>query len=247
MKQNKYDDPNFFSEYKKMVRSVKGLSGAGEWYVFKSLLPNLENQNVLDLGCGFGWHCRYAREQKANSVIGVDISEKMLHKAREMTDDPYISYLNMPLEDIHFSAEQFDVIISSLAFHYVKSFEEICKKVFSYLKPGGIFVFSVEHPIFTSRNEQDWYYDEHGNRLHWPIDHYQLEGVRETTFLAENVIKYHRTISTYLNDLIQVGFQIQAVEEPRPSEEMLAEIPEMKDENRRPMFLLISAVKNILK
>ena len=80
---------------------------------------------------------------------------------------------------------------------------------------------SVEHPIYTSRNEQDWVYDENGNRLHWAVDHYQTEGIRETTFLTENVIKYHRTLSTYMNVLIQAGFTISAVKEPMPSEEML--------------------------
>jgi SAM-dependent methyltransferase len=83
-----------------------------------------------------------------------------------MTDDPLISYIKMPIEDIMFSGCQFDVVISSLAFHYIKSFQTICKKVYDCLKPGGSFVFSVEHPIFTSRKEQDWYYDDNGNRLH---------------------------------------------------------------------------------
>ena len=243
MKQNKYDDENFFAAYKKMSRSIKGLEGAGEWHVLKELIPNLRDKSVLDLGCGFGWHCRYAREQQASSVIGVDISEKMLQKAREMTDDPMISYLKMPIEDISFSDTQFDVVVSSLAIHYIKSFGEICKKVHDCLKPGGTFVFSVEHPIFTSKNEQDWFYDEQRNRLHWPVDHYQSEGVRETTFLTENVIKYHRTISTYINDLIDIGFSIRAVKEPIPSEEMLKSIPEMREETRRPMFLIISAEK----
>jgi len=98
MKQNKYDDEHFFSAYEKMPRSVKGLEGAGEWHVLKALMPELRNKNVLDLGCGFGWHCRYVREQKASLVIGVDISEKMLQKARENTDDPLISYIKMPIE-----------------------------------------------------------------------------------------------------------------------------------------------------
>lgn len=243
MKQNKYDDSVFFSEYEKMPRSTIGLKGAGEWPVLKALLPELKNISVLDLGCGFGWHCRYAREQQANSVIGVDISEKMLQKAHEMTSDPSISYINMPIEDISFPDSQFDVIFSSLAFHYIKSFDTICKKVFDCLKPGGSFVFSVEHPIFTSRNEQDWYYDEKGKRLHWPVDNYQTEGLRETTFLTENVIKYHRTFSTYINDLIHAGFKIKAVKEPMATEEMVRNVPEMKDENRRPMFLIVSAEK----
>ncbi len=243
MKQNKYDDIQFFSEYEKMPRSVKGLEAAGEWHVFKALLPELKNKSVLDLGCGFGWHCRYAREQQASSVIGVDISKKMLQKAREKTDDPAISYIQMPIEEIDFSNGQFDVVLSSLAFHYIQSFSEICKRVYDSLKPEGSFVFSVEHPIFTSRDEQDWYYDDKGNRLHWAVDHYQSEGIRETTFLTNNVTKYHRTISTYLNDVIKAGFTISAVKEPIPSKEMLNTIPEMKDELRRPMFLIISAKK----
>ncbi|MEG0380624.1 MAG: class I SAM-dependent methyltransferase [Kurthia sp.] len=243
MKQNKYDNPNFFAAYEQMPRSIKGLEGAGEWHMFKELIPNQKNKNILDLGCGFGWHCRYAREQQARSVIGVDISESMLNKAREMTDDPLITYVKMPIEDISFQSSQFDVVISSLAFHYIKSFKSICEKIYECLKPGGAFVFSVEHPIFTSRSEQDWYYDELGNRLHWPVDNYQIEGVRETTFLNEDVTKYHRTISTYINDLIDSGFTINEVKESVPSDEMLLSIPGMEDENRRPMFLMISTEK----
>ncbi|MCM3741997.1 class I SAM-dependent methyltransferase [Oceanobacillus luteolus] len=243
MKQNKYDNELFFSEYKKMSRSVDGLEGAGEWPIFKELLPDFNHKTVLDLGCGFGWHCRYAREQHATQVIGVDLSEKMLKTARNYTNDPLITYLRMPIEDIHFKEEQFDVVISSLAFHYIKDFRNICDKVYQYLKPGGSFIFSVEHPIFTARAEQDWYYDEEGVRLHWPVDHYQSEGMRETLFLTENVVKYHRTLSSYMNDVIQAGFNIKAVKESLATEEMLQDSPEMKDENRRPMFLIMSAEK----
>ncbi|WP_099157460.1 class I SAM-dependent methyltransferase [Virgibacillus ndiopensis] len=243
MKQNKYDDSTFFSAYEQMSRSINGLEGAGEWPVFKALLPDLQNKSVLDLGCGFGWHCRYARSQQAGSVVGIDISEKMLQKAREKTDDSAIAYVNMPIEDINFLHSQFDVVISSLAFHYVKSFEVICKKVYERLKPGGTFVFSVEHPIFTSRNDQNWYLDDHGNRLHWPVDNYQAEGRRGTNFLTENVIKYHRTVSTYINDLVGTGFVLNAIKEPTPTDEMLKTDPAMKDENRRPMFMIISACK----
>lgn len=244
MKQNKYDDPAFFSAYEQMTRSVNGLEGAGEWHILKELIPELKDKTVLDLGCGFGWHCRYAGEQQANFVVGVDISEKMIQRAIEMTKDSSISYIHSSIEDIDFPDSQFDVVISSLAFHYLKSFNSISRKVYDYLKPGGSFVFSVEHPIFTSRKEQDWYYDNQGNRLHWPVDNYQKEGVRETLFLNENVTKYHRTISTYINDLLDAGFMIRAVKESFPSIEMLKSNPEMEDENRRPMFLMISVEKN---
>ena len=243
MKQNKYDDSAFFAAYKEMPRSIGGLGAAGEWHEFKALLPDLQGKSVLDLGCGFGWHCRYAREQHAAEVVGVDISAKMLESAREQTDDPAITYLQAPIEDIDFPDGHFDVVLSSLAFHYVQSFDAVCQKVHSCLKQGGTFVFSVEHPVFTARREQDWHYDEHGNRLHWPLDHYQHEGQRDTSFLVEHVIKYHRTISTYINELIRAGFMIQKVQEPVPPEHMLHSTPEMIDEWRRPMFLIISARK----
>ncbi len=99
-----------------MPRSIKGLEGAGEWHVLKALMPDMKDKKVLDLGCGFGWHCRVCHEQGARSVIGVDISEKMLEKAREKTKDPSISYIQMPIEDIDFKKSEFDVVISSLSF-----------------------------------------------------------------------------------------------------------------------------------
>lgn len=54
MKENKYDDDNFFNKYKDMDRSKKGLEGAGEWHELKKMLPDFEGKRVLDLGCGFG-------------------------------------------------------------------------------------------------------------------------------------------------------------------------------------------------
>ena len=243
MKQNKYDDITFFSQYSKMERSVNGLKSAGEWHVLKKMLPDFENKKVLDLGCGFGWHCKYAFEQGAKSVVGVDISEKMLEKARENTKGFNVEYIKSAIEDTTFSAGSFDIVISSLAFHYVKSFEEICRKVYDDLTENGNFIFSVEHPVFTSSEEQDWYYDEHGTRIHWPVDDYYREGLRKTNFLGEEVLKYHKTVTTYVNTLIKSGFEIKELREPEPDAELLESIPEMKDELRRPMFLIISAVK----
>lgn len=242
MKQNKYDDSAFFAAYKEMPRSIGGLGAAGEWHEFKALLPDLQGKSVLDLGCGFGWHCRYAREQHAAEVVGVDISANMLESAREQTDDPAITYLQAPIEDIDFPDGHFDVVLSSLAFHYVQSFDAVCQKVHSCLKQGGTFVFSVEHPIFTSRPEQEWILDDQGSPLYWPVDHYQDEGVRNTAFLTDHVIKYHRTLSTYINDIIRTGFAITAVREPLPDPKLMHH-PGMKDETRRPMFLILSAEK----
>lgn len=243
MKQNKYDDPTFFANYSQMARSIGGLDEAGEWPAFRALLPELRAKRVLDLGCGFGWHCRYAREQQARSAVGIDLSEKMLARARASTSDPAIEYRRLAIEDIDFPSGAFDVVLSSLALHYVERFDLVCQKVHHCLVPGGAFVLSVEHPIFTARAAQDWYYGQHGERLHWPVDQYQDEGPRQARFLDHDVLKYHRTIATYVNTLLDAGFTLTRLSEPYPTPELLNAHPDWRDETRRPLFLLISAVK----
>lgn len=242
MKENKYDDKIFFEKYSQMSRSKLGLAGAGEWDALKKLMPDLIDKQVLDLGCGFGWHCIYAIENGASSVVGVDISQKMLEVAREKTHYHQVKYILSAMEDIDFPDESFDIILSSLAFHYVADYELLIKKIYRMLKPGGNLIFTVEHPVFTAYGKQDWYYNEEGEILHFPVDNYYYEGKRTAIFLGEKVTKYHRTLTTYLNTLLANGFVINQVVEPQPPESML-EIPGMKDELRRPMMLIVSANK----
>jgi len=242
MKQNKYDDPAFFQKYSQLKRSVKGLKGAGEWQTFKRMLPEFKGKRVLDLGCGYGWHSQYAFETGAKSVVGVDISQKMIEVAREKTSDK-IEYVCKPIEDLDFPKNSFDVIISSLTFHYIKSFDEIVDRVSIWLVKGGDFVFSVEHPVYTSNSGKDFVRDSEGKALYFPVNNYYSEGKRDTNFLGEQVIKYHRTLTTYLNKLIKSGFEIIGIEEPQPSEEFLKTDENMRDELRRPLFLIVSSKK----
>lgn len=242
MRENKYDNPQFFEQYSKMSRSVDGLKGAGEWHELEKMLPDFEGKRMLDLGCGFGWHCIYAAEHGATSVIGIDLSEKMLAEAKKKTTFPQVQYVRQGIEEIDYAPNSFDVVVSSLAFHYIQSFEDICQKVNQCLVSGGDFVFSVEHPVFTAQGTQDWIYDAAGNRLHWPVDRYFDEAQRTSIFLGEEVIKYHKTMTTYLNTLLKNGFEITGIVEPEPAAELL-DVPFMKDELRRPMMLLVAAKK----
>lgn len=240
---NEYDNPVFFDKYSKMDRSVKGLQGAGEWHELKKLMPNLKEKTVLDIGCGFGWHCKYAVEQGAKKVVGIDISKNMIEKAKQINADEKIEYMISSIEDYAYPKNTFDVVISSLALHYIASFEEVCNQVKNTLKEHGTFIFSVEHPIFTANGEEDWIYNKEGKIEHWPIDNYFIERKIESNFLGETVEKYHKTLTTFINTLINNGFVINQLVEPKPEETMLQTIPEMKDELRRPMMLIISATK----
>ena len=225
-KENKYDDDIFFQKYSQMSRSQQGLAGAGEWETLRKLLPDFKDKHVLDLGCGYGWHCIYAMEHGASSVVGVDISHKMLEVAKEKTHFPQVEYKCCAMEDVEFPEESFDVILSSLAFHYVADYEILVKKIYRILKSGGKLVFTVEHPVFTAYGTQDWYYNEKGEILHFPVT------------------KYHRTLTTYLNTLLSNGFIINQIVEPQPPENMM-DIPGMQDEMRRPMMLIVSANKKV--
>ena len=243
MKENKYDDDSFFSRYSMMSRSVNGLKGAGEWHALKTILPEFKGKRVLDLGCGFGWHCRHAVEQGAEYVLGIDISHKMIEEAKKRNASPCIDYRCMAIEDFDFLPDSFDVVVSSLTFHYLESFDDICRKVNTCLVKGGIFVFSVEHPVFTAYGSQNWYYGEDGKPMHWPVDHYFKEGKRKAVFLGEEVVKFHKTLTTYVNGLIKTGFRVTALIEPEPDRALFDAIPGMEDELRRPMMLLVSSVK----
>ena len=241
MTQNIYDDDGFFAGYSKLPRSVEGLDGAPEWLALRALLPDLKGKRVLDLGCGYGWFCRYVREQGAADVLGLDVSEKMLAQARETAPDPAVRYQRADLESVALPDEIFDLAYSSLALHYLVHLERLVRIISRALVPGGRFVFSAEHPLFTSPTRPGWV--EAAGRKTWPLDRYLDEGPRTTDWLAPGVVKQHRTVGTYLNLLIGAGFRIDHVEEWGPNAAQIAAHPEWSVERDRPPFLLVAATR----
>ncbi|KYF69096.1 class I SAM-dependent methyltransferase [Sorangium cellulosum] len=240
MPQNIYDDPGFFEAYSQLRRSVEGLPGAPEWPALQALLPDLTGLRVVDLGCGFGWFCRWARENGAAHVLGLDVSERMLQRARSETADEAIAYAREDLERLDLPDAAFDLAYSSLALHYIEDLDGLLSTVRRALRPGGRLVFSVEHPIYTAPSRPGWRIEADGRKT-WPVDSYLAEGPRTTDWLAEGVVKQHRTIGATLNALLRAGFAIAHVEEWGPTEALLAARPELAEERERPMFLLVAA------
>lgn len=243
--QNIYDDNTFFAGYSALPRSVHGLDGAPEWPALRSLLPPVAGARVLDLGCGMGWFCRWAAEQGAASVHGVDLSTNMLERARSMHDFGVISYQQADLDALKLSPASFDLVFSSLAFHYLTDLGRLWREASAALAPGGRFVFSVEHPMFTApvALAGDGWLQLPGGRNAWPIDSYLLEGPRTRDWLAPGVIKQHRTMATYVSTLAGCGFEILELVEWGPTDEELAVRPELAEERDRPTFMLVSARK----
>jgi SAM-dependent methyltransferase len=240
MTQNIYDDEGFFEGYSRLPRSVEGLGGAPEWPALRALLPDLRGLDVVDLGCGFGWFCRWARQQGAARVRGIDVSEKMLARATAGTRDPAVTYTRADMEQLDLPSGSFDLVYSSLALHYVQNLKGLMSTVHSSLVDDGSLVFSVEHPIFTAPARPGWTIGTAGHKT-WPVDRYLDEGPRLTDWLAKGVVKQHRTIATYINMLVRSRFAICHLEEWGPTEQQIAAQPSWADERQRPPFLLVAA------
>lgn len=236
---NIYDNQAFFDAYAQMSRSQDGLAGAGEWHQLQPLFPELNGKSVLDLGCGYGWHCKYAAENGAMQVLGIDQSEKMIVEAEKRNGAETIEYRICNLQDYEYPVEAFDLVVSNLVLHYIEDLDKVYQKVYRTLKPGGTFLFNIEHPVFTAGVNQQWISEGERN-LYWPVDRYYEPGERKTDFLGHEVVKQHHTLTQILMGLIRVGFTIEAVEEAMPPEEWRAAMP---DEMRRPMMLLVKAKK----
>lgn len=237
---NEYDNESFFKEYAKMSRSKNGLSAAGEWHQLKPLFPPLKGKKVLDLGCGYGWHCKFAVEQGAARVLGLDLSHKMIEEAKKKNAGMQIEYRICGIEEYKYPESTWDCVISNLALHYIENLEVIFQKVHRTLKQDGTFLFNIEHPVFTAGVGQDWIYTDEGEPKFWPVDDYFLAGERHTRFLGCDVVKQHHTLTQILMGLLNNGFELKAIVEAEPPQEML-DIPGFKDELRRPMMLLVKA------
>lgn len=240
MAQNIYDNPAFFAGYTRLPRQMLGLDGAPEWPCIRAMLPTVCGKRVVDLGCGFGWVSRWMREHGATSVLGLDLSENMITRAKADTNDPEIEYRLADLETVELPRADFDLAYSALTFHYIRDFGRLVRMVHQAPLPGGHMVFTIEHPIFMAADHPHWITDERGRKT-WPVNRYAIEGERRTDWFAKGVINYHRTIGTTLNALIRSDFQILAVTEFAPSGEQIAQTSELAEELERPMMLIVSA------
>jgi SAM-dependent methyltransferase len=241
MAQNVYDDPAFFAGYASMPRSVEGLDAAPEWPALQAMLPRLAGLRVVDLGCGFGWFCRWAAAAGAASVLGLDVSERMLERAVRETEDPRVTYRREDLETVDLDVGAFDVAYSSLTLHYLPDVDRVLAGIRAALAPGGVFVASVEHPVYTAPSAPA-FVPGAARRPVWPLDRYLDRGSRVTDWLAPGVVKYHHTVSDYVGGMLRAGFTLTALEEWGPTDEQVAEHPDWAGDRERPLFMLLSGV-----
>ncbi len=244
MIQNIYDNQIFFDKYESLRENPYSLNTVIIEPALKKLLPELHETWILDLGFGTGEICNLLLANGAKSVTGVDVSKNMLNVAKEKYNNDNIKFINKSMEEYDYPEEKFDIVISTMAFHYVYDFDRLIKNIYKTLRKDGLLIFSQEHPVITSKiTDIGWHRDTAGNKLHWKLDDYNNEGQRNINWLVDGVIKYHRTMETIINTLIDNKFKIEKIIEPYAAEEYENMNKELPDERRRPMFLFVKCRK----
>lgn len=248
MKKSIYDTPVFFERYQQLRQNPISMNEVVEKPTMFSLLPELTGKKVLDLGCGTGAHLAHYLELGADRVAGLDLSSLMLEQAQQGLSQQWqadkFSLHCLPMERLNeIPEENFDVVTSSFAFHYIEDFAELLAKISQKMTAYGTLLFSQEHPIVTCyRDGYRWEKNERKQQVAYRLNYYRDEGERDRSWFQQAFKTYHRTMATILNTLIQAGLEIVQVEEP-----MLAEQPEwhneFKDLQHRPPLLFVKAVK----
>ena len=175
-----------------------------------NLISEIGDGKVLELGCGSGHSLAYLWERKhAKELWGLDLSEEQLRLAREFLDGRNIQaklLLSSMDENPGVPLDYFDLVVSIYSLGWTPDLARTLDLVHSYLKPGGVFIFSWEHPVYRCLNyspELDKYFLEHSYSDEYSELHPSWKGVE--------IVINHRKLSTYLNAIVQAGLVIDRV------------------------------------
>jgi ubiquinone/menaquinone biosynthesis C-methylase UbiE len=186
------------------------------------LLGNLSGKKVLDLGCGAGQNA-IALAAKGAKVTAVDFSEIQIEQARQLASLKKAD-INFIVSDISklpaIADSQFDLAISACAIAFVKNLNQAFGETYRVLKPGGKFVLSDMHPLQYILDEGDDSVSFNHPFPHQPIlfkwrwDFGAKEGFA-TDPLKASFQHYVRSLSTYHNALVEAGFVVEKMLEPK--------------------------------
>ena len=236
-----YDDPGFFARYQQLRDAAAGLNEALEQPSLARLLPSVTDLDVVELGCGAGTLARRLARAGARSVLAVDAAARMLRRA-VARPHPRVRYLRADIETLDLPDGGTDLVVSSLAMHYVADYQGVLARVSRWLRPGGYLVFSCEHPICTARDPMTGWLPL-GEGSIWPVDHYDRETARVQNWLGTPVVKHHRRLSTLVGGVLAAGLDLTGLDEPQPGAGTLVGRPDLEQHCRRPPLLLIAARK----
>lgn len=185
------------------------------------LLGDVRDRHILDLGCG-GGQCSIAFARQGAVATGLDISDAQLDYARQLAaaEKVDVQFVQGTAEDLGaFTSGDWDIVFSTYALHYVADLPRCLSECSRILHPGGLFVFSLDHPLrdcfFDAEDDEIaiypvfGYFDNRPIRWRWP----------ERTDLV--VQSYHHTIAQWIDMLAVAGFQLTRLLEPSPPAALL--------------------------
>lgn len=208
--------------------------------VLWDLIDDPTNLSVLDLGCGDARISKHFEKLKSKEYVGIDGSKLMVEQAQKNLVTNFSEVQQVALEEWNPTPQRFDLVISSLTFHYLEDLETVFTKVRQTLKSKGRFIFSVEHPVITSSNVS---LANSPIRGAWIVDNYFVRGKRTVEWMGDTVTKYHRTFTDYLDLIAETGFSLTQVKESDPQMQNFEDVALWERRRRIPLFLFVSASK----
>jgi ubiquinone/menaquinone biosynthesis C-methylase UbiE len=199
-----------------------------------ALLPDVNGLHILDAACGPGKYAEILLERGAN-VLGMDLSPAMITEARKRNPEKGQFFVHDLEEPIHMCADaSVDIVLCALALHYMRDWQPAIREFARVLKPGGVFVYSVEHPFFEyTYVKSKRYFDVEPIMITW-------RGFGK----AVDVHSFRRSLQECITPVTENGFYIDKLVEPRPVKELEAiDSRRYKEFNSFPAFLCVRAVK----
>ena len=200
-----------------------------------SLLPEVKGKRVLDAACGPGVYSEWLLSHGAE-VVAVDSSPKMVQLAKQRlgtASNVLQADLSKPLTFLDSSS--FDIVLSPLTMEYIEDWHSTFAEFYRVLRPGGYFVLSVTHPFF------DYVYFKSNNYFETELVGGEWKGFDS---VRVHMPSFRRSLSATLNPLIEVGFSLERILEPKPTDEFKEADPKhYKELSREPCFLCIRARK----
>ena len=235
-----YDESDFLENYLKRRSRKDSPNNAIEGPAIDLLLGSVKGAHILDLGCGDGSYGRELLDKEARSYTGVEGSGAMVKLAVSQIDSSKSTIIHTGMEDYQFPENEFDVVLSRMALHYINDLEKLFRLISQTMTDNGKFVFSVQHPLTTASFASKAGGEKRGN---WLVDDYFQQGARQEPWIGKTVVKYHRSIESYYNALMSAGFQVVSLQEGEPKMENFTDSKEFERRKRIPVVLIFSCRK----
>ena len=210
---------------------------------FFKILPSITNLYGIDIGCGEGYNTRLLANKGA-TIEAIDISEIFIQKALEEqnTNPLKINYQVASAVDLPFKDKTFDFATSFMCLMDIPETDQALAEAFRVLKPGGFLQFSISHPCFNTphrKNLRNWqgktYAIEVGDyfkNLNGDIDEWIFKAAPselKSKLRKFKTPKFTKTLSQWINLIIDTGFIIEKVNEPYPDDETIKQQPKLQD------------------